>query len=232
MTETNELLDVVLALTRPRRTKIVQDARVPFRDDTIAVVEHPALLDQLEDSIRGTMGAGGGGAAMKSAMTILDTDALHKFMQVSTLIRDWALLTKVPLTRATRPAEALVAWYRAFTRTQPDEARERWYTAKMWSWVAMIEAQMDRPDTATLKDACPYCGSNTWWNPATREEYIEPLLITYRKDDDPVGSAVVTCRACAKVAGAREFAYALEHPGHAEKESGGNVVFVTESVVN
>lgn len=196
----NELLDAVDALTKPRTSKVVQqnDAGITCTSP----VELPPLLEQLEASIRSSMGKGTSGASLAFEAAPLNTAALFEAMKITNQIEQWCRQVNVKATR--QPASDLRAWYVATLTT--DEARE--FEAKqLRKWARTIESLLDPPREKDLPDACPSCGAKSWWRDGA--EYYRPLIVRYRPAD-PVGTAMATCRSCEQVWNARELAYQLE----------------------
>lgn len=199
----SELLDAVDALTKPRKSKVVQqnDAGITCT----STVELPSLLEQLDASIRSSMGGSTSGASLASERAPLDTGALFEAMKITTQIEQWCRAAKVKATR--KPADDLRAWYVAKLAQADDLDAETFHIKQLGKWAHTIEALLDRPREKDLPDACPTCGAKSWWRDGA--EYYRPLLVRYRTDD-PVGSATAVCRSCEANWNARELAYLLE----------------------
>jgi hypothetical protein len=209
----NPLLLAVEALTKPQRTKVLQDTtEVPWAPGTttkLATVELPSLLEQLQESINATIGIGGSGS-LANERNMLNNDALHRFMQITSLIGDWARLAGAPQQRGTPPGTALRAWYAKYSQTMPTLDAERFYIRQMTAWAQQIAAMYEPPKTPDLPDPCPLCGATDWFDPKDGQKYPRPLILSYRPGPDLVDSAKGMCRACGEVWGARELAYAIE----------------------
>ena len=211
-TTENNLLDALDELTKPVRTKVIQDGPVGqlVAGQHVATVEQPPLLQQLQNAIGGTIGIGGS-ASLANERNMLDADALYRFSIINSMIQDWARMAGATITRGDAVA-TLRAWYVAYTATRPELASERFYETKMRQWAAQIEAKLDPPRTRELPDACPVCGATEWWNPSDKLRYLHPLVIQYKPDGpDRIQQAKALCRACEKTWGIRQLAYDLEH---------------------
>ncbi|RZU64919.1 hypothetical protein EV379_1230 [Microterricola gilva] len=192
-----DLLEAVEALTKPTRTKVIQD------DGTVAIVVQDALLVQLETAIRSSMGGSTGGASLPSEGSPLDVGALFESLKITAAIGDWCRLVGVKPSRKSVPD--LIDWHTAYIG-RPSEADD-FYISQLNGWVRMITAMFDRPREKDLPDPCPVCDAKSWWRDGA--EYYRPLVVKYRPDD-PVGSATALCRSCETVWNARELAFAIE----------------------
>lgn len=203
------VLDAVDELTVPQKRNEMQDI---IRDGHVigqqrVAVTLPPLLTQLSEAIRSSIGGTSSGASLKSESSILDADALYKFIQIDNLIRDWCRSMK--LVPGKDPAENLRAWYVA-TMTRPvNEEAEAWHIKKMTGWAGSIRAKLDPWREKDLPDQCPACGAKTWWREGA--EYFRPLVIRYKPEGaDLIQQARALCRACETVWQVRELAWALE----------------------
>jgi hypothetical protein len=204
-----ELLDNIDRLTLPNRSKIMQD-EIPGQPPKTAKIVLPALLTQLEDAIRGTVGIGGSGA-LASERNMLDADALLRFMTIKAQIGEWA--RKVGETPdPMNPASTLRAWYVKWVSTPQDIPSVKFYRGQTAKWVKQIDEKLDPPRVRELPDRCPSCNAFTWWNPVDRHEYNHPLIVEYRHSSGAsmVEEATGKCRACASEWGVRQLAYELE----------------------
>lgn len=211
-----ELLDAVDALTKPSRERVTQEImktrlqpdgrpaldgnNEPIRDpkgQQTLTIEHPPLLQQLEDAIASTIGAGAGRSMLsKHALNVLDSDALFKFVKIRSAITDWCRIVNV---RATRHAvHDLRAWHAARLATRATD--DDWHIEQLRAWAGLIKAKLNPPQTWEIKDPCPICRSATWesedeqGNPVTLPR---PLIVEYHPDrDDILVTAKATCRAC------------------------------------
>ena len=224
---TEALLDAVDALTKPSRTKIIQDVYKTVMDDNghpktddagnpvreisgtkATRLERPALLDQLDAAIRGTMAATGGNAASaSSARNLLNAEALYQFIRIRSMIADWARRAEVP--RTADAAQELRLWYIAWTAHPQPESTIRFHTRKLEAAATMINDIIDPKDTRTVPGPCPEpeCpqqerfGLWFYFDPKTREQGNRPLVVEYRASDGPlmVMNARCRCRACGTV---------------------------------
>lgn len=215
MTGDNELLDAVDALTKPRRSKVVQSKN---GIECISTVETPPLLTVLDTAIRETMGGAAGGT-LKSQQNILDTDALWRFIRITNMVNDWARNQRTTIAK-TDTAATLRAWYVGYAQEDRDPDVDRFYLTHMRAWAAQIEAKMDPPRVADLPDPCPVCGESTWFSPKTGEEYPRPLVVTWHEGDVLPDDAKGLCRACDVAFGGRELAYAIEQAANGTREGG------------
>jgi hypothetical protein len=191
-----DLLDAVDELTLPKRVKVMQD-------EGVVSVTIPPLLTQLDEIIRSDIGLTASGASLAHERNILDADALYRFIQISSQIRDWCRL--VGVRPGGTPALALRQWFVAAT---PDEQATAWHVRKLGSWAAYIRAKLDPPRERELPDRCPDCGATEWWRDGVR--FLHPLVIKYRVGPGLVDQATAVCRACEKSWAVRELAFALE----------------------
>lgn len=193
------LLIAVEALTKPIRSKVMQEA-------VLRTVELPPLLIQLRDAIAGSVGIGGSGS-LANERNMLDGDALYRFSIISSTVGDWARMAGVAAIK-NDPVATLQAWHLAYTANPVGLDSERFYIREMRSWAGQIKAKLDPPRTQDLPDACPTCGASTWWREA--QEYPRPLVIEYREGPEMIDEAKGMCRACESVWTARELAFTLE----------------------
>ena len=219
-----ELLDVVDALTKPARTKVIQDVYAtvidskghPKVDDNgnpvrelagtkATRLEHLPLLQQLDDAIRGTMAVtGGDSASMSSTRNLLNSDALYQFIRVRSMITDWARSEGVP--RTDDAAAELRAWYVAWEAKPREDSATRFRVRKLNTARTTIIDIIDPKDTRTVPGPCPEpdCpqqerfGLWFYYDPKTREQGNRPLVVEYRPSDGPqmVANARCRCRAC------------------------------------
>lgn len=206
----NYLLEAVESLTNPIRNKIVQDGPIGsgLAGTQVVTVELPPLLTQLDTAIRGTVGIGGSGA-IASQRNMLDGDALHRFMMISSTIKDWARMVKAPITGDA--AGTLMSWFARYEDRTADSSGERFYIRQMTGWKASILAKLDPPKVWEQPGACPVCGAETWWSKSTHEEYKFPLIVEYHQTGpNLIQEARALCRACEQVWTVRQLAYELE----------------------
>lgn len=203
------VLDAVDELTLPQKRNEQQDI---IRDGHVigqqrVQVTLPPLLTQLSDAIRSSIGGNSSGASLKSEGSPLDADALYKFIQIDTLIRDWC--RGMNLTPGKNPADNLRAWYVETMKHPSNHDADNWHIKKMTSWVGSIRAKLDPWREKDLPDECPACGATSWWREGA--EYYRPLVIRYKPTGpDLIQHARALCRACETVWAVRELAWALE----------------------
>jgi hypothetical protein len=210
MTDLTYLLDAVDDLTKPVRNKIIQDGPPGsgLAGTKMVTVELPPLLTQLDEAIRGTIGIGGSGSPAHTR-NMLDSDALHRFMTISSLIKDWTKLAGAPVT-----PDALTnlrAWYVAWTVKPRETAEVKFYETKLKAWKGQIDAKLNPPKVWEQPGRCPSCDSESWWSKTTHEEYKFPLVVEYHQTGpNLIQEARALCRACEQVWSVRELAYLLE----------------------
>jgi len=197
----SDLLEAVDELTLPKRVKVMQD-------DGVVSVSIPPLLTQLDDMIRSDIGLTASGASLAHERNILDADALYKFIQISSQIRDWCRMAKLRPDK--EPAVALRRWYVAASGGL-DEAGETFHARMLGAWAAYIRVKLDPARERELPDACPVCGASEWWRDGVR--FLHPLVVKYRLGSALVDDARGMCRACEKSWAVRELAFALENAG-------------------
>lgn len=205
-----ELREYVDQLTQPVTSKVLQDGPPGsgLAGVTVARVTLPALLDQLEEAVRGTIGVGGS-HALPSERNMLDADALHRFVMIVATIKDWSRDLHVGHRASAK--ELLRAWYVRFVEVPRELSVVRFHLRKVGSWVSQIEAKLDPPRVRELPDACPKCGATDWFNPADRLRYLHPLVVLYRPTGpDMIQEAQATCRSCEARWGVRQLAYEIE----------------------
>lgn len=210
MTE-NRLLDAVDALTKPIRTKIIQDGPVGHLVDEqhVVTVELPPLLEQLETAIRGTIGIGGSGS-LANERNMLDADALYRLVLISNMVKEWARMVGANHVKGDAGA-TLRAWYIGYTAQPRELDSERFYISKMQQWAKQIEEKLDPPRVRELPDRCPECRADSWWNPADKHRYLHPLVVRYKPHGpDMIQQATASCRACEASWGVRQLAYEIE----------------------
>lgn len=200
-----DLLDAVDALTLPDKSKVIQQNKAGIT--CVSPVELPSLLEQLDEAIRSDLGSTARGASLAHERSILDADALFRFMVISSMIKDWCRIVGVIPDRTA--GENLRAWYVGMLSKHTDDAGTEFYVSKMRSWANLIRAKLDPARERELPDACPVCGASEWWRDGSK--YFHPLVVRYRPSGpNMVQEARAVCRACAEVWGVRELAYALE----------------------
>jgi len=212
------LLDAVDELTqttkRRERQDVVTNGHVTGQ--TTIVITHQPLLTQLAAAIAGTIGSDAGSKNLSSERSVLDADALFKFIKIDAAIRDWCRGQK--LVPGKDPAENLRAWYVAqLAHPHPDEV-DAFHVRTLTGWAGMIRAKLDPWREKDLPDDCPACGAKTWWREGA--EYYRPLIIKYKPiGPDTIQEARALCRACETVWHVRELAWALEQRNQEQEAS-------------
>lgn len=192
MTEPNTLLDAVDALTKPVRTKVIQEiVVVPWLPRaTTHTAEHPPLLTQLRDKITPSSNTSAGSASLAHMRNIIDSDAMFEHAKITAAIGDWCRIYDVERTRD--PVVDLRRWYIAFTRNPSDSG---WHERELRRWAGVIKNILEPAQKFEVLTPCPVCGSDSWVNPEG-ETIPHPILVTYRLSHD--GGMIdekATCRA-------------------------------------
>lgn len=215
---TADLLDAVDGLTKPIRSRVIQDGPVGsgLAGQQVVTVELPALLDQLNDAIRGTNVKGSSGS-LPWERNMLDGDALFQFMLIASLIKEWARMVGSVIT-PDDPKATLRAWYVIYSATPRTEAQESFYSRKMTKWANQIVAKLNPGRVWDLPQACPDCEATVWFNPADKKPYPRPLIVTYHETGpNLIQEATASCRACETKWGIRELAHILDHWPYSDK---------------
>jgi hypothetical protein len=192
MTDLTEAID---NLTAPVIEHYAQtdDAGKYLRTHT---VEHPPLLQQLADAVRGSFGSDGGAGTPSPGgeRNMLDSDALFEFLKITTQVADWCRIRKVAVTRD--PLTDMAAWHAA--RTGEDEAGDTFYIRQLTKWAEIIEGKLNPKKRLEITACCPVCGSDKWVD-AEGVAYRFPILVEYRGNGDAVADEQALCRACENV---------------------------------
>ena len=201
-----DLLEAVEALTKPSRTKVVQD------DGNVVTVELPSLLDQLDAAIRGSIVGIGGSGSLANERNMLNGDALHKAMTIKSVVKDWARMAGVKPVHGATVTEILRRWYVAYVGKSTEHTADRFYLGQLTGWAEQITAMFNPPRVRELPDPCPDCHAVEWENEADGLMYLRPLQIQFQPDlPDLISNAKGICRACPKTWSARELAYEIEN---------------------
>lgn len=240
MSDLIALLAAVDALSAPEHVTVVQPRYRTLTDDqgrprvnddgavireetgtTRTRIEHAPLLDQMDAAVRGELNTvEGGGESLKFTRGMLDSDALFQLMRISSAIRDWAHAADAP-KRHTLSGQ-LRAWYVAYTETEQPDSAIRFRVRILTGWANLIREKIDPHDEYIQPEPCPnpecpqgfdeVTGRPTWFDQKTREQYTDPLVITFRRSDgaDMVNNARARCRACGTTWSVRALAYELE----------------------
>lgn len=171
-------------------------------------VERLPLLDELYEMIRNSMEKNGGSASLPSRRSVLDDEALFKFMVISAQIGDWCRAVKI--RPHGKPKDDLLAWLEVARNWDATDGAGKFYVTQMGKWAASIVAILDRPRERDHPEPCPACGAAEWWRKG--ERFLRPLVTRYRPTDGTqlIDNARSMCRACEQTWTARELAYALE----------------------
>lgn len=197
---TDLLAEAVNALTKPQTVKIIQG-------DVVTNAEAPALLVQLDNAIRASLGGSTSGASTAFEGSIVNSAALMKLSQISDQISYWCRKAKARMVRGDTIGN-LTRWHESTFGTELDPT---FHVTRLRSWESTIAALLDPPASWDLPDRCPAedCGADRWWKNQT-EGGLRPLVVYFRRGE-PVDNGTAECRACGRKWGVRELAYALEH---------------------
>lgn len=196
------MAEAVEALTKPQTVKIMQG-------DMVTTAEAPALLVQLDNAIRASLGGSAAGASTAFEGSIVNSAALMKLAQISEQIAYWCRKAHARIVRGDTIGN-LTRWHESTFGADLDPI---FHVTKLREWAATINSLLDPPSMMDLPDSCPAddCGADRWWK--NREEGgLRPLVVYFRRGE-PVDNGVAECRACGRKWGVRELAYALEHRG-------------------
>ena len=203
-----DLLAAVDSLTKPRHSKTVQSNEAGIT--CVSPVELPPLLDDLNAAIYASMGGNTSGASDPATRAPVNILALQTLMRISEQVAGWARMAGVVVDKE-NTTSTLRRWYVKFSERQISGEVESMYVSQMKAWESQIINALDPPREKDLPGACPSCSAVEWWQAATGERFSRPLVIRYRPDDeDMIGNATGTCRACTKVWSARELQYEIE----------------------
>lgn len=188
---------------------------------------HDPLIKQLRDMIGSDTGPSSGSSKAANEKAPLDIDALRKYTDVASNVRDFYVsMLHITPARDALPEVLLrigyVEFQNRYRRGNLSEASYR-IQARLWEGVVrMIEAKSSPPTTLELvNDECPVCGF-AWYevviDRTNREtERRVALTVAYTPDDrGGLSNAHARCGCCETVwagtRGVRELAYALENP--------------------
>ena len=198
------LLLAVESLTKPNRTKVIQGTHT-------ATIKLPALLNQLEAAILGSIVGIGGSGSLANERNMINGEALFQALKIKAAIRDWCRMVGIDTRPKDKPIDLLPRWYAAYTSKEVTLEAERFYCRQLNAWATQITAMFNPPKVHDLPDACPICGATEWINDKDGLSYSRPLVVTFQPDTpDLIINAQGTCRACLKVWSARELAYEIE----------------------
>ena len=198
------LLLAVEALTKPNRTKVIQGTHT-------ATITLPALLNQLEAAIIGSIVGIGGSGSLANERNMINGEALHQALKIKNAISDWCRMVGIDTRPKDKPIDLLPRWYAAYTSREVTLEAERFYCRQLDAWATRIVAMFNPVKVHDLPDACPICAATEWVNEKDGLSYSRPLVVTFQPDTpDLITKAQGMCRACLKVWSARELAYEIE----------------------
>jgi hypothetical protein len=176
MTEPNDLLAAVDALTRPVVEHFTQ------KSDAGAIValhsaQNPPLLDQLYAAVTPGAESVAGSTSLASTRNLIDGDALFEHAKMCSAVGDWCRMVGVRPTR--NPVADLRAWYVAYNATGSDPD---WYRTELRRWRHVIGEILDKPKRFEVA-YCPVCKSRTWVN-QDGDELSHPILVEYKIPKD------------------------------------------------
>lgn len=144
----------------------------------------PPLLTQLHDRISPTGGNDGGSkSASPSERSPADLNVLLQYAKISSAIRSWCHIRKVPVTRPPHvdPVVDLINWGASVEFDTTLEGS--WYVRELGKWEALIDSLLHPGERFESDYPCPICKS-TGWGDQIRGGSNRPILITYQKDDN------------------------------------------------
>lgn len=228
----NPLLDAVDELTLPDRRREKQDVLETFEidddgvmverqrkvDEKVVTITQDALLDQLVKVIHSDIGSTSRGASLAFERSILDGEALFKFISISTATGDWCRMAGITSTR--NPTKDLRAWYVSTLSKPLTQTKERFHIDEMISWANYIRSKLDRPREWDFPQPCPLCAATEWWDEGddrNKPGRTRPLVVRYKPmGPDTIDRAKALCRACERVWSVRALAYELEQAEKAQ----------------
>jgi hypothetical protein len=187
------LMNNVDKLTRPYTDRIELEEN--GKTNTVTV-EHPALLDQLNESILSSQSLGRRGSTLASQRNVLDASAYmlqHAIEQALKLM--WAQYNDKPMPKDHK--RALQAWHTHFRKQVTDRqltADNVWKHVRHTSnWIKQIETKFDPPITLEVTRPCPDCGHQFVYN--EHNERVSAVIVTWQRSFD---KSLATCRGCDK----------------------------------
>jgi hypothetical protein len=179
----SDLSDAVDALAEPIEEHIAQigdDGRW-LRAHTVNL---PPLLQQLRDRINPTGGNDGASkVALPAERSPADLNVLLQYAKISSAIRSWCHIRKVPVTRPPKVDVSvdLKAWG---AHADADGTLEgTWYVRELTKWAHLIETLLRPGESFEADYPCPICKATGWGN-AIDGGSSRAILVTYQKDDD------------------------------------------------
>lgn len=180
-------------LTRPYTDRI--ELEEDGRRNTVTV-EHPALLDQLDDAILSSQTMVKRGSTLASQRSVLDASAFmlqHAIRQAIKLM--WAQYIDDPVPKDMK--HALRLWHMQFRK----EVTDRQLSADtIWkhirhtnTWIMQIELKFDPPITLEVTRPCPDCDQQFVYN--EYNERVASVVVTWQRSFD---RSAAICRACGK----------------------------------
>lgn len=233
----NHLLDAVDDLTLPSKRRERQDILETFEveveidgfnvkverqrkigEKIVTVVQEP-LLDQLVKAIHSDIGSSARGASLAFERSILDADALFKFIKIGSATGDWCRMAGIQSTR--NPTKDLRAWYVATLAHPLEDAKRRLRVEEMREWASFIRSKLNPFREWDLPHACPECGAIEWWaetDDLEKPGRLRPLIVRYKPiGAETIDKAKALCRACRTVWSVRALAYDIEQAAKANK---------------
>ena len=190
----NELLDAVNLLTKPNVSIIKQE-----NDDlvTLTRVELPGYLAMLRNAISSTVGPRAIGGALPNQRSVLDSDALERYenLSKSILARFRRISAADPFPT---PEQNLRQWYIAYSNDyragKIHEKAVKSEVIELESWISAIDEKLNPPTTFDVPKPCPKCGE-TWI--ARGGESMQAVQVQYREaPDKSLAATKAICRGC------------------------------------
>jgi len=211
MTDTDPLLAAVEALTKPTRTKYLQDVierwttkdaegveheHAKVIDRKTVTVEHAPLLDQFRDAVLPSSNTAAGSPSLDSTRNVIDSTAMYEYSKIAAQTADWCRIVNAQTVRDARLN--LLHWYPRFRYLNAAPQAESWYVNQLRAWARLIRAHLDPPRRRNITYPCPVCGQSSWRN--DDEGGMWPLELRYRVDENnrPIIENAI-CRACEPV---------------------------------
>lgn len=178
-------------LTRPYTDRIEMEEEGRARNVT---VEHPALLDQLNEAILSSQTMVKRGTTLASQRNVLDASAfmlqtaIHQGLKLM-----WAQYRDDPMPKDLK--QALRVWHYQFRK----EVMDRQLSAdSVWkhvrhtnAWITQIETKFDPPVTLEVTRPCPTCDKQFVYN--EYNDRVASVIVTWQRSFD---KSVAQCRAC------------------------------------
>jgi hypothetical protein len=185
------LMNNIDKLTRPYTDRLELEEEGQRRN---VAVEHPALLDQLEDAIVSSQTMVKRGSTLASQRNVLDASAFMLETAIAQALKlMWAQYRDDPMPKQLK--QALRQWHVQFRK----EVMDRQLSADtVWkhvrhtnNWIAQIETKFDPPVTLEVTRPCPICDKQFVYN--EYNERVASVVVTWQRSFD---KSVAQCRAC------------------------------------